>query len=490
MRGRRLFFFSRGDGVRCTPSTLREYPDGRADRRWEDVEAPWAAAMGWIGGRASEETTGLLSGRRKASTGPFFGAGFVGFRTLSGAAVATQVFHAEAPGGLVATPAPEPRDVIWRNIGFDTNTRATRGAIADCLVVLLLVFYVVPVTLVAMALSEAALCERYASLDSLVKSSFVADAFVKTIQPMALVGIMLLLPPLFLGLGVWQGCHSWTENTLLQMSRYYSFQIINVLLVTTISGSVVNSIEEILQEPASTFSLLGGSLPRVCAFFCCYVFMKAFAGLPLELCRGVAAAQQTLKRLIYPSATQQDRKHAFLGLRDIAGPGWFSFGKYGAQDLLVVVVMMVYVVMSPVVLVPGLLFFSIGSVVYRHQLLFVYEPLFESGGLLWPRFYRRILFSVFLTQFTMVGLFFSKKAYMQGYLTLALSAVTYLYQVRMKTLYTTSSSVAHHLPMELASRGDEEAILDEVDDLSRYVQPSLRPDGDDGVEAASETVAL
>ena len=250
----------------------------------------------------------------------------------------------------------------------------------------------------------------------------------------------------------------------------YGFQIINVLLVTTISGSVVNSIEEILQEPASTFSLLGGSLPRVCAFFCCYVFMKAFAGLPLELCRGVAAAQQTLKRVIYPSATQQDRKHAFLGLRDIAGPGWFSFGKYGAQDLLVVVVMMVYVVMSPVVLVPGLLFFSIGSVVYRHQLLFVYEPLFESGGLLWPRFYRRILFSVFLTQFTMVGLFFSKKAYMQGYLTLALSAVTYLYQVRMKTLYTTSSSVAHHLPMELASRGDEEAILDEVDDLSRYVQ--------------------
>ena len=52
--------------------------------------------------------------------------------------------------------------------------------------------------------------------------------------------------------------------------------------------------------------------------------------------------------------------------------------------------------------------------------------------------------------------------------------MTYLYQVRMKTLYTTSSSVAHHLPMELASRGDEEAILDEVDDPSRYVQPSLR----------------
>ena len=111
----------------------------------EDVEAPWAAARSALrGGRATEETTGLLSGRRtRGEDGALLlGAGFVGFRTLSGAAAATQVFHAEAPGGLVATPAPEPRDVIWRNIGFDTNTRATRGAIADCLVVLLLVFYV------------------------------------------------------------------------------------------------------------------------------------------------------------------------------------------------------------------------------------------------------------------------------------------------------------------------------------------------------------
>ena len=57
------------------------------------------------------------------------------------------------------------------------------------------------------------------------------------------------------------------------------------------------------------------------------------------------------------------------------------------------------------------------------------------------------LFSVFLTQFTMVGLFFSKKASMQGYLTLALSAVTYLYQVRMKTPIAFTAG-RDHLPME------------------------------------------
>ena len=40
---------------------------------------------------------------------------------------------------------------------------------------------------------------------------------MKTIQPMALVGIMLLLPPLFLGLGVWQGCH--LDRDLLVLLR-------------------------------------------------------------------------------------------------------------------------------------------------------------------------------------------------------------------------------------------------------------------------------
>lgn len=78
---------------------------------------------------------------------------------------------------------------------------------------------------------------------------------------------------------------------------------------------------------------------------------------------------------------------------------------------------------------------------------------------------------------------------MQGYLTLALSALTYLYQARMKTLYTTSSSVAHHLPMELAWRADEVAVA-ATDDLSRYVQPALRPDDDVVVGQRGETVTL
>ena len=265
--------------------------------------------------------------------------------------------------------------------------------------------------------------------------------------------------------------------------------------MTTISGSLARCLRDILQKPQTTLELLAGSLPGVCAFFSCYVFMKAFTGLPLELCRGVAACQQLLRRLCHPSATPRDRRADVMGLRDFENPGWFSFGKYGAQDLLVVVIMMAYAVMAPVILIPGILFFAGGAVVYRHQLLYVYEPIFESGGLLWPRIYRRMLFSLFIMQFTLAGLFLVKGAQFQAYLCLGLAAATYLYKMRMRSLFAASSSVAHRLPMELAIAMDEDREGADASDaallegLAEYVQPCLRPDDDYYSQTARTTAS-
>ncbi|KAH8045644.1 hypothetical protein JL722_14133 [Aureococcus anophagefferens] len=364
------------------------------------------------------------------------------------------VFHAATPGGMVASMAPEPRDVFWKNAELSGKQR-TRRVVADCLVVLLLIFYIIPVTLISLVFSEQALKAHWPALKELASDSLAFDACVKMVQPMALIALMLLLPPAFLGLGFWEGTLSWSENTLTQLSRYYSFQITNVLLVTTIAGSLVKCLQKIIDDPQATLSLLGESLP-----------------------------QQALKRCLYPSSTPRDQRAEVLGLRDFENPGWFSYGKYGAQDLLVVVLLMTYCVMSPIILVPGLLFFGWASVVYRHQLLYVYEPIFESGGLLWPRIYRRTLFSIFIMQLTMVGLFFLKHAFSQGYCVLALSVLTYLYKMQMRSMYTTSSSVAHHLPMELATAVDEQISEDAEADatamldagLHGCLQPSLRAD--------------
>mmetsp|Transcript_2087 Transcript_2087/g.7062 ORF Transcript_2087/g.7062 Transcript_2087/m.7062 type:complete len:86 (+) Transcript_2087:1345-1602(+) len=85
----------------------------------------------------------------------------------------------------------------------------------------------------------------------------------------------------------------------------------------------------------------------------------------------------------------------------------------------------------------------------------------------------------------MTGLFFLKQCYRQGYAVLACSAITYAYKMHMKSMYATSSSVAHYLPMELATALDESinaaSDQDKANDdqrlwngLNDYLQPALR----------------
>lgn len=43
-----------------------------------------------------------------------------------------------------------------------------------------------------------------------------------------------------------------------------SSKIINVFLVTTIAGTILDTISDIVEKPTATFTLLGESLPKVC----------------------------------------------------------------------------------------------------------------------------------------------------------------------------------------------------------------------------------
>ena len=226
---------------------------------------------------------------------------------------------------------------------------------------------------------------------------------------------------------------------------------------------MVTTISHLLEEPTLSFKMLADGLPKVSGFFCCYLLMKGLSGMSMELARIIPALQHIIKRLIYPAVTARDRNAEFLGTREFDNPGWFPYGKYCGQDLLIVVVTMSYACLAPVILVPAMVFFGMAFVVYKHQLLYVYLPIFESGGLFWPKIYRRWIFAMFVSQATMVGMFLLKYAYAQMYCELALMALTMAFKMKMKNLYTTSTSVSAHLPLELAKSLDAARAAGDID---------------------------
>jgi Calcium-dependent channel, 7TM region, putative phosphate len=274
------------------------------------------------------------------------------------------------------------------------------------------------------------------------------------------VGIQQLLPPLFIAISRMEGLISFSEVQMRAFSRYFLFQVVNVFLVTTIAGSIFDTIAIIIDNPETMFELLGNSLPRMSSFFITFVTMKTFLGLGVELVRTMSLVQSLLRVILFPNATLRMKRSPVLALRSIDDPGWFPFHKILAQDMLVVVISVVFAVVAPLVLLPCAMFCLFSRIMWTHHHLYVYESVFETGGQFWPKIFRRFVFGLIIAQMTITGQFFLKEARHEAYATIALIFITYFFLRSTRARYDPSSST---LPLEVAtvmdlSLAQEEAV--------------------------------
>ena len=305
---------------------------------------------------------------------------FVVMRTYTASTIAIQSMHSSKPGSMKVSTAPEPRDILWENIYLSKGARRTRAFLAEFLCLLIIAFYAVPVALVSLLVSESALISISPRLNQLDKASAIFSAAIATVQPMFLVGIQMLLPPLFIRISQSEGILSFSEAQMKAFSRYFMFQVVNIFLVTSIAGSIFDTLAIILETPETAFEMLGDSLPRMSSFFVSFVTIKTFIGLGVEISRIFNIMQSSLLLTIFPKSTLRAKRSTRLGMRAIDDPGWFMYHKVLAQDMLVVVISVVFAVVAPIVLVPCALFCFASRIIWTHQFLYVYESAFETGG--------------------------------------------------------------------------------------------------------------
>eukprot|EP00980_Cylindrotheca_fusiformis_P015080 scaffold4157_cov136-Cylindrotheca_fusiformis.AAC.30 len=373
---------------------------------------------------------------------------FVVMRSYTAATIAIQSMHSSKPGAMQVKTAPEPRDVLWNNIYVSKGATRTRSIIGDVLVFLLISFYVVPIALISLLVSREALVSDSPRLAQLDKASALFKSGIAMVQPLCIVALQQMLPPLFMAIGKLEGCISFSEVQMRAFSRYFLFQVLNVFLVTTIAGSIFDTIAIIVENPEQAFELLGKSLPNLSSFFITFVIIKAFFGLGLELVRTVSIAQAIIRYLCVPNMTLRKARSVILGCRAIDDPGWFPFHKILAQDMLVVVISVVFAVVAPLVLLPCALFCLFSRIMWTHHHLYVYESVFESGGQFWPKIFRRFVFGLIIAQMTITGQFILNGARHEAYATIALMFMTYLFLRSTRARYDATSST---LPLEVAT---------------------------------------
>jgi hypothetical protein len=250
---------------------------------------------------------------------------FVVMRTFTAATIAIQSMHSSKPGAMQVSTAPEPRDILWENIYTSKGATRTRSILGEFLVILIISFYVLPVALVSLLVSESALVSSSPRLAQLDQASALFSTAIAMVQPLCIVALQQLLPPLFIAIGRLEGLVSFSEIQMRSFSRYFLFQVLNVFLVTTIAGSIFDTIAIIVENPEAVFEMLGNSLPRMSSFFITFVTIKTFFGLGLELVRTMSLVQATLRYLFVRNPTLRTARSVVAGMRSIDDPGWFPF---------------------------------------------------------------------------------------------------------------------------------------------------------------------
>ncbi|CAM9652095.1 unnamed protein product [Discosporangium mesarthrocarpum] len=251
------------------------------------------------------------------------------------------------------------------------------------------------------------------------------------------------------------------------------YQIANIYITVT-AGSISEALSEIIENPSAVISILGDTFPSVAVYFFNLVVVKTLAGLPMELIRG-----WPLLRILWVQKCTNQATRTGRELREGAfEEPELKYGWVYPTLLLVLVICLVYAVISPFIMPVGALFFMVAYLVYKYQVLYVYMPQYESGGVFWLRVYHRVLVGLGAAQLTVIGYVTLRGGYTQAALMVPLPFMVYFYGRRNYFRYLRPME---RLSLETASRIDRGTAV-----TPDSPKPGVRHGKDEGASGAGQ----
>ncbi|KAK8485158.1 hypothetical protein V6N13_076835 [Hibiscus sabdariffa] len=147
---------------------------------------------------------------------------------------------------------------------------------------------------------------------------------------------------------------------------------------------------------------IGVSIPMKATFFITYIMVDGWAGIAGEILRLKPLVIFHLKNMFLVK-TERDRERAM-------NPGSVNYPETLPSLQLYFLLGIVYAVVTPILLPFILVFFAFAYLVYRHQIINVYNPQYESGAAFWPHVHSRIIASLLISQLLLLGLLSTKRA--------------------------------------------------------------------------------
>lgn len=351
--------------------------------------------------------------------------------------------------------APEPRDVYWDNLNLPPSELGVRTIVINAIVFMLVFFWAGPVSVFSSFLNLDSLDRIFPGVSKIADMSPIIKSLIQGFLPT--VGVIIFLavvPRILLSLCRQQGIQSHSEIARSLYNKYFTFILFNVVLVFTIVGTWAQAANKVYHNVGELALLLAQSLPRVAPFFVNYTILRGIGLFPMQLLQLADIVNLAFQKMF--SRTPRDYAEA-------RAPPELPYGVVYSNATLAFVVILIYSCIKPMILVFGVIYFAVGYLVFKYQLLYVYFHPNESGGQIWPMVYSRLTLGLVTFQVTMLGLFMLKQAYFFGILLAPLPAGTVWFWYWTTNAYYQT---ARHIPLELMRpHQDDEDFEDYLEDV-------------------------
>ncbi|KAL6567275.1 CSC1-like protein erd4 [Orobanche gracilis] len=392
------------------------------------------------------------------------------------ASAASQSLHDRMVNTWTVQDAPQPGQIIWVNLRKRFSERLIRKYVIYFVVFLAIFFYMIPIGFISALTTLDNMKKLLPFLKPVVDQPAIKTVLQAYLPQLALIIFLALLPKFLLFLSKAEGIPLESHAERAASGKYFYFSVLNVFIGVTVGSTLFSTLKKIEKQPNSAITLLAESLPGSATFFLTFVALKFFVGYGLELSRIVPLIIYHLKKK-YLCKTEAELKEAWA-------PGDLGYATRIPGDMLIVTIVLCYTVIAPLIIPFGVLYFGLGWLVLRNQVLKVYVPSYESYGRMWPHIFIRIIASLILYQLTMLGYFLAKK-FFYAPLLIPLIILSFVFAfICTKKFYRFFQSTA----LEVAAHGLKETPNMEAIFRS-FVPPSLsscKGDEDQFEDALSE----
>lgn len=383
--------------------------------------------------------------------------------------------------GLTILPAPNPHDIIWKNVHITQDQYQLRHNVAECLILLGVIFW-------------AAICTAlttFSNLDGLAKSwpwlysqkDTTAYLLLNDYIAFFIILILMAILPLIFDIlaRYYEGLKCESEIQKSIMNRYFYFQLANVYVSIT-AGTVTYSMNEIIDNPRNIINILGGQLPGVSLYFAGLIIVRTFIQMPLELLEtwpliyyhlvGVCTNKKKLTR-------RELRTGSFADFPMLYGWNYPNL-------MLVMTIMLAYSCIAPLLMPFCLLFFGSSYFMYKYQLLYVYVNRYQSGGYMFYEVFSKSMISLIGGVVVLLTYLALKQTVITGpfYFLLPLPAIIIYFWRRCETKFRgPSKSPSIHSAVKSDRRSKHASFFE----VSERPTPAARMESNGSVVELQET---